>query len=104
MMIKAIVATVMLLSTVAAIVASATTAVHRVQAPPPTAVPELPIPDIDIPSSLHLSDKRVDVHGWLFLPWDCTFVDASGRVNSSACLPLAGYYYHHTPELYVVCL
>lgn len=55
--------------------------------------PSLPLPPHDIPGDLNppLASGRVDVHGWLWLPW----VTAAPTPNT-----LKGYFYHHTPEFW----
>lgn len=55
----------------------------------------LPLPARDIPSNLNppLKQGRVDVHGWLWLPWDTPTHGVQAKT-------LKGYFYHHTPEFW----
>lgn len=57
----------------------------------------LPLPAHDIPASLNppLTNGRVDVHGWLWLPYDVEHASPSDAVSK-----LEGYFYHHTPEFW----
>jgi hypothetical protein len=70
----------------------------------------LPLPNPDIPLAIVANFSvggRTDVHGWLYLPTDCTTTatttsatDDVAAAEDAACDQLNGYWYHHTPEFF----